>query len=194
MTKKDFSNVNTDRLYNAIAEATAEPDTEPAETGGADPVTPAAPEDKKEIEAQEEQKEQDAQKKIFDSLVHIMRETQKEIRKQGEKAPERYEDLTPAELDAIMHDLRPTFKERKTYTKDEAEQLMLQMRTSGRKGLKLPRYNVAFAPDLYAYIQTMSRATGTNYTEYINKVVREHMNQHIEVYEQARAFLRSLYE
>ena len=76
--------------------------------------------------------------------------------------------------------------------REEAEKAMVELKTSGRKGVKLPRYNVAFAPDLYAYIQTMSRAAGQSYTEFINLCVRQHLNANKDKYDTARSFLDSL--
>lgn len=85
-----------------------------------------------------------------------------------------------------------TRKERKTYTDTEAAELLAQYKTSGRKGLELPRINVAFAPDLYMYVRTMARVRGESYTDFINHVLRQSMAENAEVYEQAIQFKNSL--
>ena len=76
-------------------------------------------------------------------------------------------------------------KTRKTYTEQEAQEIMQSMKTNGRKGLKLPRINLAFAPDVYEYCRTMARAAGMNYTEFINTVLRQHMDEHAGAYKKA---------
>lgn len=122
MAKKDFSQVNTGRVYGAIAEATAEP-----EQGAA-----AA----------------------------------------QETAQER--------------------KPRRTYTEQEAAEIMQTMQTAGRKGIKLARINLAFRPDVYDYVLTMSRVRGETMTQFIDKVLREHMEQHTDIYNKAIEFRNSL--
>jgi FMN-dependent NADH-azoreductase len=128
--KKDFSNVNTGRVYNAIAEATAEPAAE-----------------QEIVEAAAEQE--------------IVAEV-------------------------------PKRKARKTYTAQEAAEIMETLHTAGRKGIKLPRINLAFTPELHDYITTMSRARGETITDFVNKVLREHMEQHRDIYEKAIEFRNSL--
>lgn len=125
MAKKDFSQINTGRVYNTIAEATAEP----------------AQEIKEVSETQEKHK---------------------------------------------------TRKPRKTYTEQEAAELLQELKTSGRKGLKLPRINLAFAPDIYNYIQIMSRVRGENMTDFVNIALRQHMEEHRDLYEKAIEFRNSL--
>ena len=44
-----------------------------------------------------------------------------------------------------------TRKQRRTYTDTEALEAMQEMQTSGRKGVKLPRINMAFTPDNYTF-------------------------------------------
>lgn len=122
MAKKDFSEVNTGRVYDTIAAATAEP----------------------EQEAQEVQ------------------ETTKK------------------------------YKPRKEYTAQEKLDFMQEMRTSGRKGVKLPRINLAFAPDVYEYIQIMSRVRGESMTDFVNIALRQHIEEHRDLYDKAIKFRNSL--
>lgn len=76
-------------------------------------------------------------------------------------------------------------KARKTYDAQEAEELSNSLNTSGRKGLKLPRINLALAPDMYDYVKTMSKASGLTYTEFIDKLLRNHKEAHSDTYTQA---------
>lgn len=118
--KKDFSEVNTGRVYDTIAAATAEPE------------------------------EQEVQGK------------------------------------------RKEYKPRKEYTAQERLDFMQEMRTAGRKGLKLPRINLAFAPDVYEYIQIMSRVRGESMTDFVNLALRQHIEDHRDLYEKAIEFRNSL--
>lgn len=115
--KKDFSQINTGRVYNAIADATAEPEEQ-------------------EVQA--------------------------------------------------------TRKQRKTYSEQEAQQALYERSTSGRKGIKLSRINMGFASDVYAYIQTMSRVSGCSMTDFVNKCLRQHMEEHKDIYDRAIEFRNSL--
>jgi predicted DNA binding CopG/RHH family protein len=89
-------------------------------------------------------------------------------------------------------DAPKTRKERKTYTAQEAAEILQSMNTTGRKGVKLPRINLAFAPDVYEYIKTMSMAAGMNYTTFVNMILRQHMEDHADKYQQAIDFRNSL--
>lgn len=122
MAKKDFSHVETKRVYDAIAEATA----------------PADPE---------------------------------------QESPKR--------------EMR---KPRKTYTKEEAQKYLNSMETAGRKGLALPRINLAFTQDNYQYIQTMSRVRGESMTEFVNLIIHWHKDNFGDVYERAQEFIRAMEE
>lgn len=83
-------------------------------------------------------------------------------------------------------------KARKTYTAQEAADILEERKSAGRKGVKLPRYNVAFAPSLYEYIQTMARAAGMSYTDFINMVLQQHKDDHADAYKKAIEFRKSL--
>ena len=83
-------------------------------------------------------------------------------------------------------------KDRKTYQQDEAAAFTAQGKTSGRKGLKLPRINVAFAPDLYEYVRTMARVRGETLTDFVNDVLRQSMTENAEIYAKAIEFKNSI--
>lgn len=84
-------------------------------------------------------------------------------------------------------------KERKTYNDEEAKEYLQEMKTTGRKGLKLPRMNVAFSPDIYEYCKTMARAAGMTYTDFVNNVLRLHMEAHKDKYEETKKFREDLF-
>lgn len=125
MAKKDFTKVNTGRVYDTIAAATAE----------------------QEQNISQNQETQETQEKR---------------------------------------------KERRTYNEQEALEFMQTLKTSGRKGVKLPRINLAFSPDIYDYIQTMSRVRGENMTQFVNLALRQHMEENRDIYEKAIEFRNSL--
>ena len=83
-------------------------------------------------------------------------------------------------------------KPRKTYTDKEAAELMQDMKTTGHKGVKLPRINLAFTPEVYDYVKTMSKAAGMTYTEFINKILQAHKEKHAKTYQQAVDIRNSL--
>lgn len=83
-------------------------------------------------------------------------------------------------------------KPRREYSEQEARELAETMHTTGRKGVKMPRINLAFRPQVYDYIVTMSRVRGETLTEFCNIVLSEHMEQHRELYEKAIEFRNSL--
>lgn len=83
-------------------------------------------------------------------------------------------------------------KERKTYTDEEARALMMDMNTTGRKGVKMKRLNIAVTPDVSDYIQTMARVSGETMSMFIVRALREHMASHGDIYEKAVEFRKSL--
>lgn len=82
--------------------------------------------------------------------------------------------------------------ERSRYSVQEAAGFLNNLQSTGRKGLKLPRINLAFAPDIYEYIQHMSRIKGESMTVFVNNILRQHMEDHREIYEKAKEFKNSL--
>ena len=98
------------------------------------------------------------------------------------------------EATAEARETVPVRKERRTYSEQEAYELMKEMKTSGRKGVKMPRINIAFQPDVYQYVTVMSRVRGDNLTEFVNLALRQHMEDHSELYNRAMEFRRELDE
>lgn len=83
-------------------------------------------------------------------------------------------------------------KDRKTYDELEAIALMNQRKTAGRKGVKLPRINLAFSAENYTYITTMARAAGLTLTDFVNMVIDQHREDNTDKYQQAIDFRNSL--
>lgn len=74
-------------------------------------------------------------------------------------------------------------KNRKMQTpasEEEAKERMALMQTRGRKGVHLPRINMAFTPENHDFIKTMSVVTCKTMTEFLNDVIK----QYREVYSQ----------
>lgn len=63
---------------------------------------------------------------------------------------------------------------------EEAKERMALMQTRGRKGVHLPRINMAFTPENHDFIKTMSVVTCQTMTEFLNDVIK----QYREVYSQ----------
>lgn len=83
-------------------------------------------------------------------------------------------------------------KERRTYTEEETQEIMQNQNTVGRKGVKLPRINMAFRPDVYDYIFTMSRVRGETQSDFVNHIVRRSMEENMDIYKKAIEFRNSL--
>lgn len=81
---------------------------------------------------------------------------------------------------------------RRTYSEEEAKEFLNSLKTAGRKGVKLPRINMAFTPELYDYIRTMSKVSGITLTEFVNTVIKQYMEEHREQYDKAIEFRNSL--
>lgn len=62
---------------------------------------------------------------------------------------------------------------RKTYTEKEALEAQENLKTSGRKGVALPRINLAFTPSNYDYIKTMAAMHGVSLTEFVNSIIKK---------------------
>lgn len=81
---------------------------------------------------------------------------------------------------------------RKEYTEQEVQQMRLAGTTQGRKGCKSPRINMAFNSDIHEYIKTMARVRGETATDFVNTILRQHMEANAEIYEKAQAFQKIL--
>ena len=77
------------------------------------------------------------------------------------------------------------------YAQDELEALQEAGKTQGRKGAKAIRFNMAFPPSVYEYIQTMARVRGESVTKFTQFVFEKSMKENAEVYEQAKKLTES---
>lgn len=83
-------------------------------------------------------------------------------------------------------------KERKTYTEEETAAALESMKTSGKKGIKLPRINLAFSPANYDYIKTMAQVRGEDMTTFLNHIIEESRHTNQDTYNRALEFRKSL--
>lgn len=77
-------------------------------------------------------------------------------------------------------------KNRKMQTpasEEEAKERMELMQTRGRKGVHLPRINMAFTPENHDFIKTMALVTGKNMTEFLNYIISEYRKEYGQDYE-----------
>lgn len=95
----------------------------------------------------------------------------------------------PEEQDAQdTQEVRATRKPRKTYTEEEAQELIAAGNTRGKKGVKAIRINMAFSPEIHDFIKVMARARGETITDFTNHVIASCMDQYKDLYEQAKKF------
>lgn len=87
---------------------------------------------------------------------------------------------------------RKPYKARKVYTEEEAREAANEMRTSGRKGVKLQRINLACTPENYEFIQIMSKVRGQKLSEFINDIITTAREKNADIYRQAIAFREAL--
>ena len=120
-----------------------------------------------------------SKRNVFDSMMEAAQE--------APVTPE--EQVTPEAQDTYQ---KKQYKPRKTYNAEEQAEFMSESRTSGRKGLALPRINLALQPQLHDYVFTMSRVSGITMTAFVNKLVKEHMDEHMDIYEAALRFRDSI--
>ena len=97
-------------------------------------------------------------------------------------------EATAEQEEPVVQDAPTERKIRKTYSSQEAQVYMSQHDTSGRKGLKLPRINMAFSPDNYDYIQTMARVRGETLTTFVNRIIDESRAENNDLYQSAVEF------
>lgn len=79
-----------------------------------------------------------------------------------------------------------TKKPRKTYTAEEKLQAIENLKTRGRKGVKMPRINLAYTVDNHEYIRLMAGAQGKTMTQFINEIIEQHREQHKEIFEKLK--------
>lgn len=83
-------------------------------------------------------------------------------------------------------------RERKTYSEQEIQEFQSSLQTSGHKGVKLPRINMGFTPEIHDYIKTMARVQGKTITEFVNSEMKKSLEANRETYSTAKKFLETL--
>ena len=64
--------------------------------------------------------------------------------------------------------------------------VLAAVQTQGRRGAKLPRINMAFAPQNLEYLRIMAGLHGQSVTRYVNVLVEQDMELNRVVYEAAK--------
>ena len=67
-------------------------------------------------------------------------------------------------------------KKRQTYSKKKTLEAQENMQTQGKKGIKLPRINLALTPSNYDYVKTMASMNGVSVTKFINNLIKNELN------------------
>lgn len=159
MAKKELKVDATD-FYSMVAEMTAEPDALPGQMNVGD-FPGVDPSQDEGADAVNEKGGSDAAPGLLEAVLSA-------------------ETLSQEERKDVLKML--VKKERKTYTDEELADLKEKYLTQGRKGAKLPRVNVAFAPDLWEYVRAMARTSGMTYSGFVEQIVKEHKDAHAEEY------------
>lgn len=97
-----------------------------------------------------------------------------------------------AETQEVQEAPKKQRKERRIPTQEEALQAMNALQTTGRKGVKLPRINLAFTPEVYEYIKIMAQVRGENLTQFVNHVLKKSMEDNKKIYDKAIEFRNAL--
>ena len=95
------------------------------------------------------------------------------------------ENQPPEQQDAAKPRKKRKNGQQGTAGSDEQLQRAEEMRTSGRKGCKSPRINMAFTPSNYEFVRIISRIRGETLTKYTNWIIEQYRLEHPSVYEDA---------
>ncbi len=74
-----------------------------------------------------------------------------------------------------------------TVSPQEAAERASKLKTQGRKGCKAVRINMAFTPENYDFLKTVSKAYGSNMTVFCNKIIEDYRKDHTEIYTAVKA-------
>jgi hypothetical protein len=103
-------------------------------------------------------------------------------------------DFSQADPGALYQSIAQATAEKgeRIFTEEEKVEMLQSMKTRGQKGVKLPRINVAFSPEVYDYVTTMAQVRGQSITQFINHILKQNMEANMEIYEKAIEFRNSL--
>ncbi len=79
-----------------------------------------------------------------------------------------------------------------TQKADPEQKALDELKTQGKRGEKLDRINMAFTPENYDYIRTMSKLKGQTMTQFVNVLVAVERARNGAAYDAAKAILKSL--
>jgi len=65
-------------------------------------------------------------------------------------------------------------------------------KTQGRRGMKLPRINMAFTPTNLDFIRVMAGISGQSMTQYVNAVIEAERQRNGEIYQRAKDLIKDL--
>lgn len=103
-----------------------------------------------------------------------------------------FSNVNPGALYESIAEATAKEKGARELTDAEKIDLMENMKTRGRRGVKMPRINMAFSPEVYDYVTTMSQVRGQTITQFVNHILKQSMEDNRELYEKAVEFRNSL--
>lgn len=115
--------------------------------------------------------------------------------KSDKPAPQGVADVPEVENAPITQEAQQPKRIRRPsrpYTAQEVQELTEEGMTQGRKGLKLPRINLAFKVDVYNYVRTMSRVRGQSISDFLDSALRENMERNKDIYQEAQDFIKRM--
>lgn len=99
---------------------------------------------------------------------------------------------TGSRVTATIEEATRRTGQQETAPPEEAAQRKAERKTQGRKGVKLPRINLALSSENYDYVRVMARMTGQTQIDFVNFIIDKHRTEHPEQYEIAKKLLESL--
>lgn len=90
------------------------------------------------------------------------------------------------------HDVQETYDAYRVHEEHETQDNLISSNTCKNKKLKLPRINMSFSHEIYDYIKTMSKVGGISITEFVNLIIKNHMDKHIDQYNKTIEIRNSL--
>lgn len=85
-------------------------------------------------------------------------------------------------------------KDRREYDEAEAAFFRSLATTSGRKGVKMRRINMAFTDENYLFVKTGARCYGRTMTQFVNDILTRFVEEHPEVKERSQAWYNLIYD
>lgn len=67
-----------------------------------------------------------------------------------------------------------------------------EFKTQGRRGMKLPRINMAFTPSNLDFIRVMAGISGQSMTQYVNSVIEAERERNGDRYQRAKDLMNGL--